>query len=257
MRHALTRTVIAALLMAVAATSAWAGFDEGKAAFDNGDYATAMAEWLPLAERDDAEARYSVGLLYRNGWGVQRDDTEAARWFRLAAYQGHINSQFELAFMYEHGQGVTSDEIEAAKWYRLAAAQGYADAMRNLEFLVEEREHRQPARPYRLGGADTTDSSTESFGEAMHVLLGLGTTLTISSVLLIALIVVIIIVPVVMPFSYFRIKPLLRQLSEEAAIRDQALLGELRKMTAAAERGPAQTDEPRKTNPALDAEVEP
>ena len=101
-----------------------------------------------------------------------------------------------------------------------------------------------------------TDSSTESFGEAMHVVLGLGSNLTISSVLLIALIVVIIIVPVVMPFSYFRIKPLLRQLSEEAAIRDQALLSELRKMTAAAGRDRAQAEEPHKVNPALDAEVE-
>ncbi|MEE9250423.1 MAG: tetratricopeptide repeat protein [Alphaproteobacteria bacterium] len=243
--------------MAVAATSAWAGFDEGKAAFDNGDYATAMAEWLPLAERDDAEARYHVGLLYRNGWGVLRDDTEAARWYRLAAYQGHLNAQFDLALMYEHGQGVTSDEIEAAKWYRLAAAQGYADAMRNLEFIVEERENQQPVRPHRLGGSEMTDSSTEWFGEAMHALLGLGNTMTISGVLLIALIVVVIIVPVAMPFSYFRIKPLMRQLSEEAAIRDQAMLGELRKMTAVAERAQAQTDEPRKMNRAPDAEVEP
>jgi hypothetical protein len=71
---------------------------------------------------------------------VLRDDSEAARWWRLAGYQGHLNAQFNLGFMYEHGQGVTSDDIEAAKWYRLAAGQGDLDAMRNLAIVIDERE---------------------------------------------------------------------------------------------------------------------
>jgi TPR repeat protein len=49
-------------------------------AFDDGEYEMALAEWLPLAEDEDAEARFQVGLLYRNGRGVLRDDSEAARW---------------------------------------------------------------------------------------------------------------------------------------------------------------------------------
>ncbi len=30
---------------------AWAGWDEGLAAYQRGDYATAIREWRPLAER--------------------------------------------------------------------------------------------------------------------------------------------------------------------------------------------------------------
>ncbi len=30
---------------------AWAGFDEGEEAYKRGDYATALREWRPLAER--------------------------------------------------------------------------------------------------------------------------------------------------------------------------------------------------------------
>ncbi len=33
---------------------AWAGFDEGWAAYNRGDYATALREWRPLAEQGDA-----------------------------------------------------------------------------------------------------------------------------------------------------------------------------------------------------------
>jgi TPR repeat protein len=138
MKRIVTRAIIVAVVAAFAASPAWAGFDEGKAAFDEGDYAAAMAEWMPLAEA--AEARYHISLLFRNGWGVLRDDTEAARWRRLAGYQGHLSAQFNRGFMYEHGQGVTSDDIEAAKWYRLAASQGDLDAMRTLTIVVDERE---------------------------------------------------------------------------------------------------------------------
>ena len=36
---------------------AWAGFDEGLAAYQRGDYATALREWRPLAEQGDAYIR--------------------------------------------------------------------------------------------------------------------------------------------------------------------------------------------------------
>ena len=36
--------------------SAYAGYDEGKAAFINKDYATALKEWQPLANQGNAAA---------------------------------------------------------------------------------------------------------------------------------------------------------------------------------------------------------
>jgi TPR repeat protein len=195
---------------------------------------------------------------------VLRDDSEAARWWRLAGYQGHLNAQFNLGFMYEHGQGVTSDDIEAAKWYRLAAGQGDLDAMRNLAIVIDERENQLKNKRYHLGGSDMSESPTDWFGETMHSILGLGETMTPADIGLIALVVLVIMVPVVMPFSFYRIKPLMQKLSDDAAMRDQALLGELRSMTAvlqqqataAAESDKAQTEELRKITRALDAEVE-
>jgi hypothetical protein len=109
-----------------------------------------------------------------------------------------------------------------------------------------------------------TDSPTEWFGETMHAILGLGETMTPADVGLIALIVLIIMISVVMPFSFYRIKPLMQKLSDDAAMRDQAMISELRNMTAvlqqqataAAEHDKAQTEELRKITRALDAEVE-
>ncbi len=42
---------------------AWAGFDEGVAAYQRGDYATALREWHPLAEQGGANAGWERGVV--------------------------------------------------------------------------------------------------------------------------------------------------------------------------------------------------
>ena len=77
------------LLCIAAAPAAWAGYEEGLKAFDNGDFAAAYREWLPLAEAGDPRAQHGVGLLFETGNGVdKRSDSEALKWYRLAAARG-------------------------------------------------------------------------------------------------------------------------------------------------------------------------
>ncbi len=64
---------------------AWAGFDEGVAAYDRGDYATALREWRPLAEHGDASAQSFLGIMYVEGLGVPQDYSKAHMWYNLAA----------------------------------------------------------------------------------------------------------------------------------------------------------------------------
>ena len=70
--------------------------------------------------------------MYENGTGVAvtvaQDFREAARWYTLAAAQGHAKAQCNLGGMHEHGTGMAQDFREAARLYMLAAAQGYANA---------------------------------------------------------------------------------------------------------------------------------
>ncbi len=66
---------------------AWAGFDEGVAAYKRGDYVTAIREWRPLAKQGNANAQYNLGVMYNEGLGVPQDYAEGVRWYRKAAEQ--------------------------------------------------------------------------------------------------------------------------------------------------------------------------
>ena len=125
--------LILIVLLGSAGPSAYADFNKGQAAYDRGDYATALREWKPLAEQGHAEAQFSLGRMYANGQGVPQDDKAAAQWYRLAAEQGNARAQAGgPGWMYRKGKGVPQDDKVAAQWYRLAAEQGYAPAQKGL-----------------------------------------------------------------------------------------------------------------------------
>ena len=115
------RIALAAVLLVTLVGPARAGFDEGVAAYNRGDYATALKEFRPLAEQGHAIAQFNLGYMYLKGQGVTQDYAEAVKWFRLAAEQGDADAQFNLGVMYNNGYGVTQDYAEAVKWFRLAA----------------------------------------------------------------------------------------------------------------------------------------
>ena len=105
----MTRALFAAVLSLWLTTSALAGFDEGLAAFERGDYATAVEEWLPIAEQGHADTQFALGVLYENGKGVPQDYVEAVKWYHLAAEQGNASAQANLGLMYVDSQGVAQD----------------------------------------------------------------------------------------------------------------------------------------------------
>ena len=82
---------------------AWTGFDEAVAAYQRGDYATAIRKFRPLAEQGDAETQFNLGIMYDHGQGFRRDDAEAVKWWRKAAEQGIAEAQFNLGGMYSNG----------------------------------------------------------------------------------------------------------------------------------------------------------
>jgi TPR repeat protein len=129
MRRILTGLVLILMLTGGAAAGP---FEDGAAAHDRGDYATALRLWRPRAEQGYGLDQYNLGIMYGKGQGVPQDYAEALKWFRLAAERGIAHAQYNLGFMYERGQGVPQDYAEAVKWYRRAAEQGYAEAQSNL-----------------------------------------------------------------------------------------------------------------------------
>ncbi len=117
MRHA-----FAALILLVGSIAqASAAMEEGVAAYQRGDYATAIREFKPLAEKGDPKAQFHLGEIYGQGRGVKRDLEKAARWYRQAAMQGHTAAQGILGGLYAAGLGVPRDFGLAYYWLIIAA----------------------------------------------------------------------------------------------------------------------------------------
>ena len=109
----------------------------GVAAYKWGAYGIALREWRPLAEQGNAKAQYNLGVMYRNGHGVDKDYAEAMGWWRKAAEQGNAGAQNNLGVMYRNGLGVPQDYAEAVGWWRKAAEQGDANAQYNLGLMYK------------------------------------------------------------------------------------------------------------------------
>ena len=71
--------------------------EEGMAALDRDDYATAISRFTKAAEQGDALAQFNLGLMYHDGDGVPRDYKQAFYWYRKAAELGHAAAQFWVA----------------------------------------------------------------------------------------------------------------------------------------------------------------
>ncbi len=71
------------------AIPAWADFQAGMDAYNRKDYATALSEWRPLAEQENAHAQFYLGVMYENGFGLPQDYVQAHMWYHLAVANGH------------------------------------------------------------------------------------------------------------------------------------------------------------------------
>lgn len=95
------------------------------------------ARWYEkAAKRGHVEAKHSLGVLHTHAGGYAfGNPADSTKWFRAAAEQGHASSQYFLGRAYEDGQGVPKNFDEAARWYRKAAIQGDGMAMHGLAGL--------------------------------------------------------------------------------------------------------------------------
>lgn len=162
-------------------------FDKGLAAYNAGDYQTALlyfkdiADGSPYAygywiEQDcdvllkiscflvpigtNGPAEFYLGLMYQEGQGVLQNYVEAFRLYHLVAERGDASSaeaQYRLGGMYQNGQGVTQNNVLAHMWYNIAAfigsSSGYSrDEVEKLMTTAEVNEAQQMARECMSSG---------------------------------------------------------------------------------------------------------
>lgn len=118
------------------ASPAWADTAAGVAAYDRGDFETALRELKPAAENGDPVAQTKLGLMFVKGLGMERDAPAAVEWFRKAAAQGDPEGQYSLGVAYDIGDTGTKDPAQALLWYRKSAERGYAKAQYNLGHML-------------------------------------------------------------------------------------------------------------------------
>ena len=71
----------------------------------------------------------------------------------MAAAQGNADAQNNLGLLYRQGLGITRDDWKAREWFEKAAKQGHTQAQRNLKELVsgESRTQSKLRRGEKIG----------------------------------------------------------------------------------------------------------
>ena len=64
-------------------------FDAGREAYLAGEYSDAFELLLSAAQNGNSDAQYTIGYMYYEGLGVNRDENAALRWIRQSAESGN------------------------------------------------------------------------------------------------------------------------------------------------------------------------
>ena len=88
----LIKTFLLMLMLSFSHAAIAGDFEDGVAAAENGDFATALRLWKPLAEQGNSSAQSSLGVMYYGGQGVAQDYVKAHMWYNIAAIDGTTNA---------------------------------------------------------------------------------------------------------------------------------------------------------------------
>ena len=75
-------------------------YQDGKKAYLQGDYATALKKFEPLAESGHTESQHYLGVIYEEGRGVAKDVAASIKWYLKAAQQGNKEARTRLERIY-------------------------------------------------------------------------------------------------------------------------------------------------------------
>jgi uncharacterized protein len=76
-----------------------------------------IQSWKESAKQGSIVGPFSLGYSYEHGKGVEKNLTEAAKWYFLGAERGDLQAALKMADMYLEGKGVAKEENRAIEWY--------------------------------------------------------------------------------------------------------------------------------------------
>jgi len=121
----LQRFLLVLALLPLLMSPAFAGFEEGKSAYDRKDWVNTVVQLRPLAETGDDRAMILLGNMYNEGLGVVQNQQEALSLYkRAAAEKNNAEAMVAVAAMYTSGIGVGRNLNTSMQWFRRAAMLG-------------------------------------------------------------------------------------------------------------------------------------
>jgi tetratricopeptide (TPR) repeat protein len=100
----------------------------GTDCYNKGDYDAAFEYWKKAAELEDIEAHAKLGVIYKKGKGVVKDEEKSINHFEIAAIGGHPGARHNLA-CYERKSGNMERSV---KHFVIAAKLGHEKSMKAL-----------------------------------------------------------------------------------------------------------------------------
>jgi hypothetical protein len=88
------------------------------------------------AEAGDLESKFILGLIYSEGYGVEKNTEQAIYWLRAAATQQHAYAQCTIGYMLFEGWGAEKDETQGMSWLEESARNGDKTAKLALKKLA-------------------------------------------------------------------------------------------------------------------------
>ncbi|KAF9290276.1 hypothetical protein BGZ68_007500 [Mortierella alpina] len=101
------------------------------------DYNKALGWYHKASDSGSTEAMRSIGIMYRNGLGVDQDNGKAMEWWLKASDAGDASAMRNIGSMYYNGFGVDQDYGMAMECYLKASDASDFSAMRNIGAMYE------------------------------------------------------------------------------------------------------------------------
>lgn len=120
-------SALAAILLSIPVLAGT--LEEGYQAVRSGDVDKGYAILSELADGGNADAQFAVAILYREGWGTEKNLQTAFDYYMKAAQQGNVGGMFEVGWCYQSGEAGVKDYSKAVEWYEKAAGAGHPAAM--------------------------------------------------------------------------------------------------------------------------------
>lgn len=112
-------------------------WNEGLQHYQSDRFDMAMDNFIKAAQLGSAQAQYQTGYMYMMGKGAAQDYTKAIDWLEKSAAQDFASAYNALGLIYKNGYGVEQNPYKALEYYVKAATLGHECAKNTAVELKE------------------------------------------------------------------------------------------------------------------------